>query len=68
MFGAVPDVPISKFVMALVDGKRGPLAVTHNMCTGKPAVDTAFDAQNGKRVAGKIAFRISGCPKPTKKK
>ena len=68
MFGAVPDVPISKFVMALVDGKRGPLAVTHNMCTAKkPAVDIALDAQSGKRVAGKVALKITGCPKAKRK-
>jgi hypothetical protein len=68
VFGAVPDVPISKFVMALVDGKRGPLAVTHNMCTAKkPAVDVALDAQSGKRVAGKVALKITGCPKAKRK-
>jgi hypothetical protein len=67
VFETVPDVPISKFVMALVDGKRGPLAVTHNMCTRtRPAVDVAFDAQSGKRVAGQVVLKISGCPKQLK--
>jgi hypothetical protein len=58
-FDAVPDVPVSKFVLSLQHGKRGLLVPNRNLCgkhRGKATVKLA--GQNGKTANGQTKLRI----------
>jgi hypothetical protein len=49
-FDAVPDVPVSKFLMIVRGGRHGLLESSRNLCRGKPIRAIArFKAQNGKK-------------------
>jgi hypothetical protein len=47
-FEAVPDAPVSKFVLTMQGGKKGLLVNTTELCRAKPRASAKFDAQNGK--------------------
>ncbi|HVY78634.1 MAG TPA: hypothetical protein VG898_09030 [Solirubrobacterales bacterium] len=48
-FDAVPDVPVSRFVINVRGGKRGLLVSTRNICGRKYKAIARFRAQNGKK-------------------
>jgi hypothetical protein len=57
IFGRVPDVPVSKFVMTLPGGKRGLLVSSRNLCA-KPVVGIVrFKGQNGKKANRHVTLR-----------
>jgi len=47
-FAAIPDVPISKFVLEMQGGSRGLLVNNTELCRAKPRVKAEFTGQNGK--------------------
>jgi hypothetical protein len=46
-FEAVPDAPVSKFVLTLQGAKKGLLQNSTNICKGTHEATASFDAQNG---------------------
>ncbi|HEU4707523.1 MAG TPA: hypothetical protein VFS64_10065 [Solirubrobacterales bacterium] len=47
-FDAVPDAPVSKFVLEMQGGKRGLLENSTNLCRSTNRATALFDGQNGK--------------------
>jgi hypothetical protein len=47
-FAAVPDAPVSKFVLEMQGGKKGLLINSRNLCKAPGQVDVDLDAHNGK--------------------
>jgi hypothetical protein len=48
-FEAVPDAPVTKFVLEMQGGKKGLLVNSTNICRGKHRATATFTGQNGKR-------------------
>ncbi|HEX6206255.1 MAG TPA: hypothetical protein VFZ29_10680 [Solirubrobacterales bacterium] len=48
-FWAVPDAPVSKFVLTMQGGKKGLLVNNTELCKAKPRAKAEFTGQNGKR-------------------
>ncbi|MDW5596488.1 hypothetical protein VSS74_19230 [Conexibacter stalactiti] len=69
-FDAVPDVPISRFRLALASGPRnGPIGVVRDLCGAEARAATAsiaFVGHNGKRVDLDQRLRINGCRATTR--
>ncbi|HEV2728133.1 MAG TPA: hypothetical protein VGV34_07550, partial [Solirubrobacterales bacterium] len=47
-FGAVPDAPVTKFVLRMQGGKKGLLVNNTELCEAKPRAKAQFTGQNGK--------------------
>jgi hypothetical protein len=47
-FEAVPDAPVSKFVLEMQGGKKGLLVNSRNLCKSVNKANVLFDAHNGK--------------------
>ena len=47
-FAAVPDAPLSKFVLTMKGGRKGLIVNSRNLCAGKSRVKARFVGQNGK--------------------
>jgi len=47
-FEAVPDAPVTKFVLEMQGGKKGLLVNSTNICQGKHRARASFTGQNGK--------------------
>lgn len=47
-FAAVPDAPVSKFVLEMKGGTKGLLVNSTNLCARANRADVRFDGQNGK--------------------
>jgi hypothetical protein len=50
-FEAVPDAPVTKFVLEMQGGKKGLLVNSTNICRGRHRAKASFTGQNGKRRA-----------------
>ncbi len=62
VFPAVPDVPVSKFVLTMKGGKRGLLTNTRDLCKGKVKSFLRFEGQNGKKLKNKkLKLRVPAC-------
>lgn len=62
VFPAVPDVPVSKFVLTMKGGKRGLLVNTRDLCKKRVVSFLNFEAQNGKKLKKKkLGLRVPGC-------
>jgi hypothetical protein len=61
-FEALPDVPISKFVLNMQGGSKGLLVNNTELCKARPRAVALFDAQNGRSVTLKPVAR-AGCGK-----
>jgi hypothetical protein len=62
VFRAVPDVPVSKFVLTMKGGKRGLLVNSRNLCAAPAFSNLKLKAQNGKRLQKKrLPLRVPGC-------
>jgi hypothetical protein len=48
-FEAVPDAPVTKFVLEMQGGKKGLLVNSTDICRGKHRAKASFTGQNGKR-------------------
>jgi hypothetical protein len=47
-FEAVPDAPVSKFILTMLGGKKGLLVNSRNVCAGANRTSVKLDGQNGK--------------------
>ncbi len=67
-FDAVPDAPVSKFVMTMNGGKRGILVNSTDLCRSKERGVAKFTGQNGKRSTSrpKVGLSFKGCAKVRK--
>jgi hypothetical protein len=68
VFPAVPDVPVSKFVLTMKGGKRGLLVNTRDLCRKRVVSYLNFEAQNAKRLKKKLQLRVPGCKAPRTKR
>ncbi|HKF83155.1 MAG TPA: hypothetical protein VKB23_09365 [Solirubrobacterales bacterium] len=62
-FRAVPDVPVSKFVLSLRGGKRGLLQNSSNLCATRQTADVRMKAHNGKRKDFRQLIKTTSCRK-----
>jgi hypothetical protein len=62
-FEAVPDVPVSKFVLTVRGGKRGLLVLTHNICRHKQFSRLELTGQNGAQLVKKKLRLETPCRK-----
>jgi len=62
-FWAVPDAPVSKFVLTMQGGGKGLLANNTNLCKAKPRASAEFTGQNGKNSVSKPLVKVAGCGK-----
>jgi hypothetical protein len=65
-FEAVPDAPVSKFVLEMQGGKKGLLVNSTSLCQGTHRAISEFTGQNGKTYDTKPALQAS-CGKKGKK-
>jgi hypothetical protein len=56
-FEALPDAPVSRFVLEMQGGKKGLLVNSTNICRGKHRAKLAFTGQNGKRLSSNPAVK-----------
>ncbi|TMK58545.1 MAG: hypothetical protein E6G51_01990 [Actinobacteria bacterium] len=66
-FWAVPDAPVSKFVLSMKGGDKGLLVNNEELCKVKPRARAEFTGQNGKRSVSKPLVKI-GCGKSPRKR
>jgi hypothetical protein len=60
-FAAVPDVPISSFVLSLPVGPHSALTANGNLCKGKLVMPTTITAQNGARIKRNTRISVTKC-------
>jgi hypothetical protein len=58
-FEAVPDAPVTKFVLTMQGGKKGLLENSTNLCKGIHRAEANFTGQNGKVEDFRPALRVS---------
>jgi len=69
VFRAVPDVPVSKFVLNMKGGKKSLLVNSQNLCAKKQRAIVNMKAQNGKKKnAKKFKLNVVSCGKKKGKK
>jgi hypothetical protein len=69
VFYAVPDVPVTKFVLTMNGGKRGLLTNTKPLCARKFFSKSTLKAQNGKRARNKrMRLQVPACGGKRKKR
>jgi hypothetical protein len=61
-FAAIPDVPVSSFVLNLPIGRHSALAANGSLCAHRLAMPTTITAQNGKQVKQSTTISVVGCP------
>ncbi len=49
IFDAVPDAPVTKFILEMQGGKKGLIVNSRNLCKAKQRAKVSFKGQNGKR-------------------
>ena len=67
-FEAVPDAPVSKFVLQMQGGKRGLVVNSVNLCKRKQRATLKMRGQNGKELESRPLVRNSCKAKPRKHK
>jgi uncharacterized repeat protein (TIGR01451 family) len=67
-FEAVPDAPVSKFVLTMRGGKKGLLVNSRDICASTNRATTKFDAHNGRVADFKTVLKNSKCAKKSKHK
>jgi hypothetical protein len=66
-FWAVPDAPVSKFVLRMQGGDKGLLVNNEELCKAKPRAKAEFTGQNGKRSVSNPLVKL-GCGKSPRKR
>jgi hypothetical protein len=61
-FGAVPDLPISRFTLDLPQGKNSALGTAADLCAGALTLPATFTAHSGKEVTKTFAVKVTDCP------
>jgi uncharacterized repeat protein (TIGR01451 family) len=59
-FAAVPDAPVTKFVLSMQGGRKGLLVNSTNLCRADQRATTAFKAHNGRKRTARPIVR-AGC-------
>lgn len=67
IFDAVPDAPVSKFVLEMQGGKKGLIVNSRDLCASKNRAIVKFTGQNGKTYDSKPVLQAS-CKKGKGKK
>jgi hypothetical protein len=65
-FRAVPDQPVTGFVLTLPQGPNSALAANGNLCKARLVMPTAFTAQNGLVIRQSTKVAVKGCTKTKK--
>ncbi len=60
-FGAIPDVPISTFILDLPEGPHSALTATASVCPGPLLMPTQLVGQNGAQRSSTTAVSVQGC-------
>lgn len=60
-FDAVPDAPITKFILRMRGGKKSLLVNSQNICRGSHRAVVKMRAQNGRLVNSTPSLKSSGC-------
>jgi hypothetical protein len=60
-FEAVPDAPVTKFVLEMQGGKKGLLVNSTDLCKGTNRAISHFSGQNGKASDTKPVLKPGGC-------
>jgi hypothetical protein len=60
-FNAIPDVPISEFLLTLDAGPNSALAAKTDLCAQPLAMSSSVTGQNGKKVDAQSTVGIAGC-------
>ena len=63
IFNGIPDVPVSRFVLTMLGGKRGLLVNSRDHCAGRSSAFLNLRAQNGKRLRRKLRLQVPACGK-----
>ncbi len=61
-FAAIPDVPVSSFVLTLPVGEHSALTADGSLCSKALAVPTTIDAQSGAQLVQKTRLSVTSCP------
>lgn len=62
VFGGLPDVPVTKFILNMEGGKKSLLVNSENLCARKRFGRLNLKAQNGKRVeTNRLPLNVSAC-------
>jgi hypothetical protein len=62
-FEAVPDAPVTKFILKMRGGNKSLLINSTGICRGKHLATVRMRAQNGRRTNLRPALTSAGCPK-----
>jgi hypothetical protein len=60
-FEAVPDAPVSKFVLEMQGGKKGLIVNSVNLCAAKHRAIVKMIGQNGKIFDSRPVVQATGC-------
>jgi hypothetical protein len=60
-FAAIPDAPVSSFVLKLPAGRFSALAANGNLCAKRLLMPTTITGQNGKVIKQNTRISVSGC-------
>jgi hypothetical protein len=61
-FAAIPDVPVSSFVLTLPVGEHSALTSNGSLCSRALTVPTTIDAQSGAQLVQKTKLAVTSCP------
>jgi hypothetical protein len=61
-FAAIPDVPVSSFVLTLPVGEHSALTSDGSLCSRALTVPTTIDAQSGAQLVQKTKLSVTSCP------
>jgi uncharacterized repeat protein (TIGR01451 family) len=67
-FEAIPDAPVSKFVLTMKGGKKGLLVNSRDVCAGSFVANAKFGAQNGRAATLRPALKNSSCGKKRRRR
>jgi hypothetical protein len=61
-FAAIPDVPVTSFVLTLPVGEHSALTSDGSLCAKALTVPTTIAAQSGAQLTQKTRLAVTGCP------